>query len=80
MMAITEMTEEQKLKLEIYSLVQFSNAAAEEAFAFIGTDRMKLELFKIRYNANTANGDSVTRAVTSVREAKEALDLFTPGA
>lgn len=78
-MAITEMTDEQKLKLEIYSLVQYKNAAAQEAFAFIGSDRMRHELFKIHYSLNTSNADEVTRMVAAVRASKEALDLFIAG-
>ncbi|MCO9197641.1 DUF2560 family protein, partial [Salmonella enterica subsp. enterica serovar Mbandaka] len=47
MAEIITMTEEQKFQLEIYKLVMNQNAAAEEAFQFIGTDELKLELFKI---------------------------------
>lgn len=46
MAEIIPMTEEQKFQLEIYKLVMNQNAAAEEAFQFIGTDELKLELFK----------------------------------
>lgn len=42
MAEITSMTEEQTFKLEIYKLVANQNAAAEEAFAFIGSDQLKL--------------------------------------
>ncbi len=42
MAEIIPMTEEQKFQLEIYKLVMNQNAAAEEAFQFIGT----LELLK----------------------------------
>ncbi len=44
MAEIIPMTEEQKFQLEIYKLVMNQNAAAEEAFQFIGTDELKLEL------------------------------------
>lgn len=80
MAEITALTEQQKFKLEIYKLVMTQNAAAEEAFAFIGTDQMKLELFRIHYAAGAANGDATTRAIDAVRKAKESLDLFTTGA
>ncbi len=43
MAEIIPMTEEQKFQLEIYKLVMNQNAAAEEAFQFIGTDELKLE-------------------------------------
>ena len=41
MAEIIPMTEEQKFQLEIYKLVMNQNAAAEEAFQFIGTDERK---------------------------------------
>lgn len=50
MAEIIPMTEEQKFKLEIYRLLSKNNSAAEEAFAFIGADQLKLELFKLHYN------------------------------
>ena len=40
MAEIIPMTEEQKFQLEIYKLVMNQNAAAEEAFQFIGTDEL----------------------------------------
>lgn len=77
---ITPMTEEQKFQLEIYKLVMNQNAAAEEAFQFIGTDELKLELFKIHFQSGGANSDITTRTIEAVRKSKEALDLFTTGA
>lgn len=79
MAEINSMTEEQKFKLEIYKLVQNQNAAAEEAFAFIGTDQLKLELFKIHLNLTNGNPDLVPRVIEAVRKSKEALDLFSTG-
>lgn len=46
MAEIIPMTEEQKFQLEIYKLVMNQNAAAEEAFQFIGTDELKLSYSK----------------------------------
>ncbi|AFJ47278.1 DUF2560 family protein [Shimwellia blattae] len=77
MVEITQMTEEQQFKLEVYKLVLNQNAAAEEAFQFIGTDQLKLELFKIHYNAGGSNPDTTSRTVEAVRKAKEVLGLFT---
>lgn len=77
---IIPMTEEQKFQLEIYKLVMNQNAAAEEAFQFIGTDELKLELFKIHFQSGGANSDITTRTIEAVRKSKEALDLFTTGA
>lgn len=54
MAEIIPMTEEQKFQLEIYKLVMNQNAAAEEAFQFIGTDELKLELFKIHFQSGGA--------------------------
>ncbi len=58
MAEIIPMTEEQKFQLEIYKLVMNQNAAAEEAFQFIGTDELKLELFKIHFQSGGANSES----------------------
>lgn len=80
MSEIIPMTEEQKFKLQIYQLVLNQNAAAEEAFAFIGTEQLKLELFRIHFQAGGANSDITTRTIEAVRKSKEALDLFTTGA
>ena len=77
MAEIIPMTEEQKFQLEIYKLVMNQNAAAEEAFQFIGTDELKLELFKIHFQSGGANSDITTRTIEAVRKSKEALDLFT---
>ena len=79
MAEIIPMTEEQTFKLEIYKLVMNQNAAAEEAFQFIGTDELKLELFKIHFQSGGANSDITTRTIEAVRKSKEALDLFTAG-
>ena len=78
MAEIIPMTEEQKFQLEIYKLVMNQNAAAEEAFQFIGTDELKL--FKIHFQSGGANSDITTRTIEAVRKSKEALDLFTTGA
>ncbi|ENA3059415.1 DUF2560 family protein [Escherichia coli] len=80
MAEIIPMTEEQKFQLEIYKLVMNQNAAAEEAFQFIGTDELKLELFKIHFQSGGANLDITIRTFEAVRKSKEALDLFTTGA
>ncbi|EKQ2111016.1 DUF2560 family protein [Salmonella enterica] len=52
----------------------------EEAFQFIGTDELKLELFKIHFQSGGANSDITTRTIEAVRKSREALDLFTAGA
>lgn len=80
MAEITQMTPEQQFKLEVYRLVQNQNAAAEEAFAFIGSDALKLELFKIHFQNGGGTSDATTRVINAVRLAKEAIDLFTAGA
>lgn len=78
MVEIIPMTEEQKFQLEIYKLVMNQNAAAEEAFQFISTDELKLELFKIHFQSGGANSDITTRTIEAVRKSKEALDLLLP--
>lgn len=73
MAEIIPMTEEQKFQLEIYKLVMNQNAAAEEAFQFIGTDELKLELFKIHFQSGGANSDITTRTIEAVRKAPRSL-------
>ncbi len=70
MAEIIPMTEEQKFQLEIYKLVMNQNAAAEEAFQFIGTDELKLELFKIHFQSGGANSDITIRTFEAVRKSK----------
>ena len=48
-MAITEMTEEQAMNLEVFKLVQSDTAAGEKAITFIGGNKLKYELFKDAY-------------------------------
>lgn len=79
MAEITELTPEQEFRLEVYNLVLNKNSAAEEALAFVGNDKLKLELFKIHFQAQAATADPTTRTIEAVRNAKEALDLFTTG-
>lgn len=73
---MAELTSSQQVKLDIYKLVQMNNAAAQEAFQFIGDDAMKLELFKIHYNQTNTMTDAVARAIDAARKAQECLDLF----
>lgn len=65
MAEIIPMTEEQKFQLEIYKLVMNQNAAAEEAFQFIGTDELKLELFK--FTSSQAALIQISRSAHSKR-------------
>ncbi len=48
------------------------NAAAEEAFQFISTDELKLELFAYHFQSGGANSDITTRTIEAVRKSKEA--------
>ena len=63
----------------MYKQIMNQNAAAEEAFQFMGTDELKLERFKSHFQTGGANSDITTRTIEAVRKSKEALDLFTTG-
>lgn len=77
---ITEMTDVQQMNLEILRLVQNDTAAAEKAITFVSGNKLNYELFKDQYQLAGAEISPVSRADKAIREAKEALDLFTPGA
>lgn len=72
MAEITPVTEEQKFQLDNLDMNQ--NSAAEEAFAFIGTDELKLELF---FQSGSAKLDITACTIGVVHKSKELLDLFT---
>ena len=77
---ITQITEVQQMNLEILRLVQSDTAAAEKAFTFVAGNKLNYELFKDQYQLAGAEISPASRADKAIREAKEALDLFTPGA
>lgn len=80
MAEITQMTEVQQMNLEILRLVQSDTAAAEKAITFVGGNKLNYELFKDQYQLAGAENTPVSRTDKAIREAKEALTLFTAGA
>jgi hypothetical protein len=73
---ITQMTEAQKLKLEVYRLVMNDSAATEKAIEFIASSELNFELFKDAY-AKTANENTaLAKTEKAIRIAKEVKDLF----
>lgn len=76
---ITQMTDAQKLKLEVNRLVMNDSAATEKAIEFIAGNELNFELFKDQYHLAGAEVSPVSRTDKAIREAKEALDLFTAG-
>ena len=79
MAEITELTDLQQMNLEILRLVQSDTAAAEKAIQFVNGNKLNFELFKDQLVLAQGEGTSLNRAEKAIREAKEALDLFTPG-
>lgn len=75
-----QMTNEQALKLEIFRLVDHDTTAAEKAIEFVAASHLNFELFKDGYSKALVEPTPVARTEKSIREAKQALDLFTPGA
>lgn len=80
MAEITEMTDVQQMNLEILRLVQSDTAAAEKAITFVDGNKLNYELFKDQYQLAGAENTPVSRTDKAIREAKEALTLFTAGA
>lgn len=78
MAEITALTELQQMNLDILRLVQNDTAAAEKAIAFVAGSKLNFELFSDQLNLAGAETTALARAEKAIREAKEALDLFTP--
>lgn len=69
----------QQMNLDILRLVQSDTAAAEKAIAFVAGSKLNFELFKDQLVLAQGEGTALARAEKAIREAKEALDLFTAG-
>lgn len=80
MAEITALTELQQMNLEILRLVQSDTAAAEKAITFVNGSKLNFELFKDQLALAAAETTALARTEKAIREAKEALDLFTTGA
>ncbi|EPO6584303.1 DUF2560 family protein [Enterobacter hormaechei] len=76
---ITQMTDAQKLKLEVYRLVMNDSAATEKAIDFIAGNELNFELFKDAYDKTANEPTALAKTEKAIREAKEVLDLFTTG-
>lgn len=79
MSEITEMTDVQQMNLEILRLVMSDTAAAEKAIVFVGGNRLNFELFKDQYQLAGAETTPLSRTEKAIREAREALTLFSTG-
>lgn len=73
---ITQMTDAQKLKLEVYCMVMNDSAATEKAIEFIAGSELNFELFKDAYNKTGSEPTALAKTEKAIREAKEVLDLF----
>jgi hypothetical protein len=73
---ITQMTESQKLKLEVYRLVMNDSAATEKAIEFIASSELNFELFKDAYAKTTSEVTALAKTEKAIRIAKEVKDLF----
>lgn len=73
---ITQMTEAQKLKLEVYRLVMNDSAATEKAIEFIASSELNFELFKDAYAKTASEVTALAKTEKAIRIAKEVKDLF----
>lgn len=80
MAEITALTELQQMNLEILRLVQSDTAAAEKAITFVNGSKLNFELFKDQLALAAAETTALASTEKAIREAKEALYLFTTGA
>lgn len=53
--------------------------SSKEAIAFVAGSKLNFELFKDQLVLAQGEGTALARAEKAIREAKEALDLFTAG-
>lgn len=74
---IKELTDLQRLNLELYRLVAKDTAAAKKAIAFVKGDCLKDELFKDGFAQATGEVGWVARTEKAVQLATEALNIFT---
>lgn len=77
---IIQITDVNALNLSIYRLVMKDTAAAKKAIAFVGADKLKLELFTDGYALATGETGVVARTEKAIQTATEALALFNTGA
>lgn len=77
MTTITALTDLQQMNLEIFRMVQNDTAAAEKAITFVKGSKLNFELFKDQLVLAAGEGTALARAEKAIREAKEALDLFS---
>jgi len=79
---MTQLTQEQSVRLSVLRLVKNDAAAARSAIDFIGDNPLKLELFSDRYKEeelNQNNGypvDRVSAVTRAIDKAKHDLHLF----
>lgn len=79
MTTITALTDLQQMNLEIFRMVQNDTAAAEKAISFVAGNQLNYELFKDQYHLAGAEATPLNRTDKAIKEAKEALILFTAG-
>ena len=72
----SELTSQQKIRLQVLELVQNDTAAAKEAIEFVGDNPLNLELFKRNYTLSQAETTPVARTIKAIQSAKDALTLF----
>lgn len=73
---MAELTDQQKLRLSILSLVQNDTAAAREAIEYIADDSLKQELFNRQYALAQAEQTPLARTIKAIQGVKDALPLF----
>lgn len=79
MAEIAALTELQQMNLDIFRMVQNDTAAAEKAIAFVNGSKLNFELFKDQYHLAGSEATPLNRTDKAIKEAKEALILFTAG-
>ena len=73
---MTEITDAQKIRLNLLSTLNYDTAATKAAVAFVQDSPLKFQLFIQQYSRVTSETEVVAKTMKAVQEATEALPLF----
>lgn len=78
-MAITEVTPEEEIRLNLLKMVGYDTAAAAAAIKFVADDHLKFTMFEMQHGRAELNAmDPIPKVMKAIQECKEALALFEP--
>lgn len=72
-----ELTEEDQIRMNRLSALNYDTAATEKAVTFVQDDPLKYQLFTAHLNRVNTETEYVAKTIKAVKLAEEALPLFT---